>query len=576
MKAPAIKKPMALSAYLILNVWQTLASLIHYLLFGTASSGLFSRKQQNYHNPDDGDFSIHALLFHRNEHQLCIVSDITDITDHVKINDVVVNPDSNSGNKYYYVLPPEIKNNQPYYVKMGSWSNKTLNPWPYADFFVAQPYEVPSSHIMGPSINLNDFLSGTPTVKEWNDVSDALNAMDLSEFVNTENLGVIYNLTNSLTDVDNVEEVKTITHITHGYNDLYARFMVGWPKLGGTSIGDPNDEENPPRFGYREIYTMSVKLKIKDTSGNEVYSWRTSLTQTRNFDTINLLPGEGDINVEVQSIREFDIGDTVQIKNCLHTTFTITNLSGNDSNAQMNLHYNNTGTEESHIFNRSPLESIPDATYNNSGLQIYPHETVDGNERHYQIKFPTDSFAVDSVYDVEFDLVYRRKSGGGFDPYNQKTTLYYIGEYKRGDGSDSFDLLAMIPFEKCDKIPGETQEKSINQIILNIRRLQNAFNSYNGTKSNDGCDSINDVYEGHIGVHKYDYWAIQGEEDGDTKAQVKYWNGVEWIEDELSYSQDLEYYKISDKFPNMVKNNFYYIKGPVFATEVDKDIQGEK
>jgi len=565
MRAPKITTKMTVSAKLILNTWQAMVNKIKYDYIGKTSPIIVPRREWAWVEPEDeDDYTIKALLIHNADHDICIYSDIPDMTGHVKINDEIVNPYSSDGNYHYYEIPSNILAGDSYYVTIGIWQALPLHTW---DYQISKPWEVPKQSVIDAQLltyQLNDFTSGTPTVEEWDDVSTVINAMDMPDTIETIPLSNMRDYVAGLTDVDNVETVAQYPIITHGYDDLHIRFMLAYPV-----------ELNADRV----IYTMLFEAQINNSDGDTVYRWHNALSQIRN-DKIDIPTGTGDINnIGIQSSRGFEIGDKIQIEDVYDTELTITALSGADNEAIMSLHYDNSSGNVQYIWNNKPFNTISDDTYYNDSLKIHDNDAP-SNEQHFHIVYPTDSFVDGEKYNVTLKLTFRRHSGSTLDPYGHQAIVYFVGEYERYGQPQSFGLLPMTPFEECDPIPG-LDDKSINAIIQNVRKLQSVkgFSNVPGNASSEACyhpyDNGNRCNcTGMLGIRKLSHLAYNGRPDSNEKATIHYWDGTQWKSEELSSSETLTIIDLKKKFPSMIAGNFYYIEGNImYAFEVSDTIE---
>jgi hypothetical protein len=443
-------------------------------------------------------------------------------------------------------VPEDIPNREPYFLKAGPF--RALPNESIATYHLSSPFEVPSlqarSSSDGPSTNLHDFLSGTPTVGEWNEVSEAINALNPLEFRNAQKMFLGYDLQNDIFDSDNPENVTARIRIVHGYSDLLVRLSYKWPTLNNV----------------REIYFANYSVFIYDTDDVLQYKWRASATQVRGEATFPT--GNHTTTVKVNGSSYFSAGDTIGISTPTSGQIigAISSIGQDEyGDPIFNITYNNTSGSDITTVRGQPIFLISDDTYYDNTFVIYP----DTSGEDIQILFPTNTFTSGEQYDVVVQWNYRRKSGSENDPYGEDARMYYVGELINST-YDENDLLPMTPFEACDPIPGDpaTPEKTIHRIIENLN-LVSAGSSSNMSLSTERTDTDFPVL---VGVHRYGYLAYVSEGD----VTLKYWDNIEWKTATFtSTSGKVKYARLSSNAPGILDGNFMYITGAQYACEVD-------
>jgi len=385
-----------------------------------------------------------------------------------------------------------------------------------------------------PPTSIHDFLTGTPTRLDWQNLSKVTNELLEKIFISNEAFLAIQK-EGEFGDTDAIKYKNTRRSRYSFFN-----YQINWPEIHENLATD-----------------YDVLCEVND---EQVFHHATFVASYEGVDPIRCW---SEMNAAVN--------DRVKINSAEGVITSI-------------VHHEDVTGNYSYFINWDT--SPPDFVQGWDRLQIRsPYEHIDINVR------PSEGAgeygAAFSNYNILIDLVKFNIAQGDTYVFNFTTDQYTPSNRDTDDGDlivgfigESVNIvsgapepgwLQMAEWTHLDVVPGEGNQ-AINNIVQNIRNLQelSIFQS--------SITRLRDNVSNHFDLclnHKYRWLGIIVEEDDDGELPepvLWYHDGADWVEESLTYDQEnlgeFEYIDLT-QYPKLTEGTFYTLKNVNYAYELD-------
>ena len=375
---------------------------------------------------------------------------------------------------------------------------------------VYAPYEYPVDYA---PIPLLDFLPGDhPSIDDWNDVSDEVNA--LSEMIVSGHAFIA-------AAVEGTANRKY--SLSHYSNNLLWAINIYWPYY----VNDFVDPSN------NVLTTSSIELLL---NGQRI----------GHTGVLILAHQIGDppppIDIEVLHSGGFHSGDQIVSGD------TVITIGAVDGNILRNCTW--TGSLVAQQYDRlfGYMNNIPD--------HIIPPPGFNASQWQKTISITSFGFVDGESYFVDVAVENYQHEGAG----EVRCDVGAVSEIQRSD--DPVTWSAMQRWQHGDLVPG-SGDKALNNIIQNIRHLQ----GYR-LRQNSG-ERLRSVHLHYTIRHHWYMLAYIAYGDGDP--ELMYWLDGEWVSYKLKSSGDdliWHFLDIAKTIPALLPHQFYIVKGVDWALEI--------
>jgi len=544
-KAPNIYEGQILSAELHLNGFVRAVNHTYGCFFGVDSLW-FGHNTHYYHDQEN-----HILVYNRTKLRHFGDTWYLWVTIELKDNNSNPNPEDNLIVEYDYAQVPVIEkvvegkyvhikyDNNPSQVHRG----KEVSVMIYSneddsidnDAIVYPPYELNDADT---TIPLFDFISGTPTIDDWNDLTKAVNnVLAVQATVNPAFLATKWG-------DDLADPFDTVRYSQVKHNDfLLVNYQVRWP-----------DRQPDPAHDYAGS-NLDIKFSVNDSFAfhHGVY-----LTIHQGADPIR------------SSAKIYaSVGDLCRI-NSKSGVITEINKLG-DYDYEFVVDWDDGPPDIVQIMDSFTVWS----PVNKIDIKIRQSE-LEGEYRpfnNYTVLVDLNTFGLSQgeTYTVSFNA--RKTTPPIAHPQSGETIVGFIGESSDiVSGDPVIGWMKMEEWKHLDPVPG-SGDKAINNIVENIRLLQSVKIRQRAiTRRREHIDSHWDLCVNH----RYRWLGVIVLPDDDGKlpdSKIIYHNGKEWVEEKISYSgeeatEKIEYIDLSE-FVGLMDQGFYVLKKVNYAYELD-------
>lgn len=389
------------------------------------------------------------------------------------------------------------------------------------DYWVHQPYEAP---VISTPTTLHDFLTGSPTQTDWQNLSDAANGLlDLQSSTNNAFLSV-------KREYDSNERYSAVKRNKY----LYINYQVWWPERRRFQP-EPDfgaDFDTRCTIDGNVVFHRGTYLTKNEQLHPEVYCWNKLYAQVGDRCSLNGESGE------ITGIAAISGG----------WAFTVTW----DVAAPTVVQY----MERFKVWT-----SMTDL-----GNNVRPNEGRENVEQ--LVDLNALGISQNDAYSIQFDTEHDVPSP--IDGQPGRVLIGYLGESVNViTGSPEPGWEKMAQWEHLDVVPG-TGDKAINNIVENIRNLQE-IKVIQSSATRYRADTY------HFDLcfnHRHRWLAIIAEQKDDgtpESAEICFNTGSEFVTESLTYDEDSEGFEYIDltQFPLLLEGGFYTLTNVEYAYEVD-------
>ena len=402
------------------------------------------------------------------------------------------------------------------------------------DAVVYPPYELDSVNTIVP---LFDFISGTPTIGDWNDLTKAINnILDVQASVNPAFLA-----THWVNDL--LEGFDFVRYSQKKHNDfVFVNYQVRWP------------ERQPDPANPYEGSNYDIKFTVNDS---KLFHHGVYLTRHQGTDVVH---SSAQIYAEV--------GDKCKINGKTGIVAGITKVGEYDY--EFDVTWDTTPPD---------IIQIMDAFEVWSPIEFYDIKVrkteLEGEYRPFTDYSTLVSLSglVNQGDTYTMYVSARRTTPPDSIPKEGELIIGFIGEAADViTGAPVTGWSKMVEWKHLDPVPG-TGDKAINNIVENIRMLQEVTIRQRAvTRRRTAIASQFDLCVNH----RYRWLGIIVYPDDEGKlpdSKIVYHNGQEWVEENITYSEDnnsekIEYIDLTE-YPKIIDQGFYVLKNVNHAYELD-------